>query len=936
MLVLIHQENQLLFASVNGNDQTIQLDRFDLIYGKFAVNIAAGLDFVPGSKDMTFYLDAISSSIPYHLQGSISSDSVKLAGDYGTDVEVRFDKDLNIAGTAYVNNFPVVYEQLSVILSADTAFNYSKENGPEFQIVRFELEENDASSAYSPKLIFSGSGTKYGAQLTSITYTDLYSNLEGFADVTINVDETVFDSLGVNIKLKNPTISGEEIGVDVMISNPDQAPLNLDSIMNSLYISALAEINHFSLNRFMAVKNSNNEISATLSLTGTLDHPYALVNVDKLSFLLANEMVNAKGSVMMDDRDVTINNFEVLQSAWKVKDITGNLSLKDMIGSVDAVFETAGSKNIALPLHLVISDSYIPEGKFLPDNMFIKLSSAGLGGTMLKKPLPFEISAIYTPDFISFYSNDELGLVGSFTKQEGLYAQLNASDIISGNIIGIFQNNDLNLSITDIHAKLDKIVDFIAVEDFLTMNSGAIDGYISMNGTYDTPEFDGKLTISGMNLKLPSVFSENVSADRIVITAKENEISIPTTNFSIGKNHIFNFGTQIVLNKWVLNDLNVNFATLPKRALPLKLKTPVISVNGDVECNLLISMENQIMDLSGKISGEKVNIVSNLKDLTALNSSDKTTVAKFDEPRQEFYIRTNVDIFLGTHVMLNLNPLLRCIFAPNTAIKISLDSLNENYEVTGKLDIKSGDIAYVNRNFYIKEGSIKFNPTDITNPQITLRAETREKDEKGQNVRIILSAENQYLLDLTPRFSSIPAKSENQILSLLGQVLIADLNEVNSAAKTGEQAGQVAINLFTSAGDYAFQSIATRKLENALRDSLNFDIFSLRTNVFQSVSKQLLLGENNVPSLYSNFFDVSTVYIGAMMNLSMDNSANDRDFILHPEIGFEYEVPFLNKNWQFIQDMNASFRFGLAGDWNINESINVVPSLSMSLLWRLN
>jgi hypothetical protein len=57
---------------------------------------------------------------------------------------------------------------------------------------------------------------------------------------------------------------------------------------------------------------------------------------------------------------------------------------------------------------------------------------------------------------------------------------------------------------------------------------------------------------------------------------------------------------------------------------------------------------------------------------------------------------------------------------------------------------------------------------------ITLTAETREKDEKGENVRIILSVENQYLQSLTPKISSVPAKSEAELRTLLGDIIMAD------------------------------------------------------------------------------------------------------------------------------------------------------------------
>ena len=116
-----------------------------------------------------------------------------------------------------------------------------------------------------------------------------------------------------------------------------------------------------------------------------------------------------------------------------------------------------------------------------------------------------------------------------------------------------------------------------------------------------------------------------------------------------------------------------------------------------------------------------------------------------------------------------------------------------------------------NRNFYIKSGAIKFNPEELSNPIVTFRAETREKDFKGQTVKIIMSVENQYLDKMEPRFSSEPAKSENDILTMLGQIVVADSNK--------------ATDFLFAASDYALQSTVMRSMENKLRDLLNFDIF---------------------------------------------------------------------------------------------------------------
>ena len=63
-------------------------------------------------------------------------------------------------------------------------------------------------------------------------------------------------------------------------------------------------------------------------------------------------------------------------------------------------------------------------------------------------------------------------------------------------------------------------------------------------------------------------------------------------------------------------------------------------------------------------------------------------------------------------------------------------------------------------------------------------------------------------------------KSENEIKLLLGQIVLADSESVG--------------DLVLSAGEYYLQSTVVRQIENKLRDSLNFDIFSVRTNILKN------------------------------------------------------------------------------------------------------
>jgi len=912
------KDNQLLLLSIDGNEQSIQLSRFNLIFGAFAMEATASLDSMPDSKDKFYTLDIISSSIPYHFTGTIMPEVVTVTGTYNTDAEIRFTGDGNLEGFALFKELPVIVAGKTFLISLDTLFDYTKLQGPQITLQHFQLEQNDPNVSINPRLELSGSATKYGAQINNISYTDLYSSLRGNSDLTVNLNEKILESAGIQMNLRD-NLTEEAFVIDATVSNPDMVLLSKENVFNSLYVNAMIEASNFSLNRFMSVKNDNNALTASLYLSGTLEHPYATASIQRLNFLLNDEIIFGSGSVILEERNLSLNDFILEGTSWNVKDVSGELSISDYSGSLQATLSTKGEKNIIMPLVLSVEDSYRAEGEKLPESLTAKLSCPGLEGSLLKKPIPFDLYLNYTKDFLSFYSSDNLGIMGTFSPSEGLYASWNMKELLSTEISGSFSNKASSyIKFSNINIELSRLLNNLTFDDFIKINQGLLKGSVTIRTPFDSPDFKGAVSVANPVLQLPFLFEQRLSTDKILVTASNNEFSVAESSYNLKNTPKFKMNARLYMNKWSMDRFDLKIATLENQFVPVKLKTPFMKLSADTECDFTMALENKNLDLQGTIFTENLDVISDIADLTRLRGEESNS------PSSDISVTTDLNLNIGTHGVLNFNPLLRCVFVPHTSIKCRIDSASNSYQLDGSLDLKSGDVAYLNRNFYIKEGSIKFNPLDIANPQVTIRAETREKDTSGQTIRIILSAENQYLLDFNPRFSSIPAKSESEIQLLLGQIVLAD----------SESVGQFMV----SAGEYYIQSTIIRNIENKLRDLMNFDIFSVRTNILQNTinlnsprnkTKELTIG---------NFFDNSTVYIGkyigsalyvdAMLNMSASDY-RDTDYLsansilFQPEFGLELELPVLNIRWDMA--------------WNIVPGMafqSFVPSTSVSLNWK--
>ena len=915
---------QYLMLSGSGNEQSVQLNQLSLILGSYAVTASASLDAMSDSNELFFDTDIVAGSVPYHFSGVFMPEVIKLAGNYGMDFEFR-SQNKNIDAAFILDGLPFVVGNLSFILSADCAFNYNEQNGPTFQVSRFEIEEVSSVSSVNPKLLFTANATKYGAQINSISYSDMYSMLSGNADIALNMNGKLFESASISGTMQNH-FSEEKIDVDATLSNPEGLALNAASIMNSLYLNSQIDINRFGLSRFTKSNNANDELTASLALSGTLEHPFASASISSLTLFTGTEVISGTGVVILEDRDISVEEFKIGSDNWSLKDVKGGFSLESMTGDFDAsVFADLGEKNVELPFKVSITDSDIAENSLIPKSMVVSITSDGIRGSFIRKSVPFGLTAMISDDIVTFYSSDNIGLFGSFRMNGEVSASVRTGDFLSAEFTGNVLASKIALKLNNINCNLAALCSYLNIDDFIKVNSSILKGHITLNGSFMSPEFGGGFTLSNMDFMLPMVFNQPIKSEKILITIVNSEFNFYETTFMIKNNkQTFKASCKLAMNQWLLDYMDVKLETPGKSTIPLNLKMPFFSVEGDTGFDVRLYFENNTFDIDGSLFFEKLGV---MVDVTKISTLESDSASDFDVA-----VRTNLDVKFGTHTNLNVNPLMRCILVPNTQMLVKIDSVASLYEIDGQIKLKSGDIAYLNRNFYIKEGSLKFNQGDIANPLVTIRAETRERDVNDQTVRIILSAENQSIFNFNPVFSSIPAKSDSEIRSLMGQIVLADADNAS--------------DFLLSASDYVLQSAVIRNLENKLRDSLNFDIFSLRTNILQntlsSVTGNVFARDgaiNNNSFTIGNLLDNSTVYIGkyfgsvlyvdAMLHLSAQTptSVLDEDITrlsFKPEFGMELELPIVNIRWNMAPNIDALMRQ------------QYVPSTSISLNWKFS
>lgn len=913
------EENQVVMLSLNGNDESLQIDNFSLIFNKIAFECAATFE-TPNKKDLLFTLDLKSGAVPYHFSGSKTENVVTVSGDY--DFFAMFDwsnlKSKELAASISFEGFPIVFNNNSLLFTTNIFANYDSLNGPVVNVLNFGAEFSSHQNNLNPKFQCSGNITKYGAQFNNVSYTDTYSLLDGYANVMYNSNGTIFDSVSVLLNLTNPT-NEESISLDAKFSNPDLQELSLQNLIDAMYMDIQLQLNKINLNRVAITKHESNQLSGSIYAGGAIKNPYIVLNVENIKMLFASNFMEAKGVAIVEDRIISTEDFEVDFSGLKFNNIMLNASLDTFTAHGETVLQSEfDGLEMNFPMYLDITDTVISENGFIPESFKIDFNIKNTYGPFLLKPISLSLSAIYANEKLSLFSNDNSNIFGTLTTKGILDLSISATDYLNAKIDGFVGLNDVDLKLYDLNINIKNILSYLNIGHIIQVEHGKLEGYVNLEDSFSNPFLKGNVKIENPSFKLPMFCKDLITVNRLLATISKDEIKFIPTIFKVKNKEKVSAEAVIYLNKWSLDHIEASLRTLENEVVKGGLDLPEFKAWGDALFELGIYFENNVLQVNGSVSGENIDFSSGMSQITGL------TMRK-NRSKTPMKIVANVDVNLGTHSKVNFDPLLRCVLAPNTKIKVVVDQQVDFYQILGDVIIRSGDIAYLNRNFYIKTGKVIFNPNDIINPIITINAETREKDEKDESVRIILTAENQYLQSLNPKFSSIPAKSEAELRTLLGEIVIADSN--------------TASNFLFAAGDYAIQSAVFRKMENKLRDLMNFDIFSLRTNILQNT---LNLGINNSQNyskitlatlldnttLYIGKYLTSTIYFDAMLHVSLEDKLMNNfngvgTLIFQPEIGLELESPFLNVRWNLAPDINALMKK------------QFVPQTSVTLSWKL-
>ncbi len=344
----------------------------------------------------------------------------------------------------------------------------------------------------------------------------------------------------------------------------------------------------------------------------------------------------------------------------------------------------------------------------------------------------------------------------------------------------------------------------------------------------------------------------------------------------------------------------------------LKARFGVLHAEGSGSGTLHVSGDDRKTNIGGSI------VVSDCRITLG-----KAEIVKFVPEESPTY--ANLTVETGRRVEFHWPseavPVVQTTASPGGKVVIAYRGDTGAFTVKGRTGVQGGEIYYFDRSFIMRKGSITFNENEATfDPWITARAEVREWDPStSAEARIFLDADGPFS-KFSPQFSSDPPHSNSDIMAMLGAPI------VNQAQSQG--VGMAALMY----SDILGQSLVLRPFEQKVRQVLNLDMFSVRTQILQNLVAERVFGTTINPLdntsvslgkyLGNDLFLEMLVRLQQPQNpvsvLTSTGGIMPESTALQPdlELSIEWATPFFLLNWifdpqhpetMFLSDNSLSF-----------------------------
>jgi hypothetical protein len=580
-----------------------------------------------------------------------------------------------------------------------------------------------------------------------------------------------------------------------------------------------------------------NAIQGTLSIAGTvtgpLSAPAADVSVSLRQGRLGSDSLSLDGRVLARPDGIDVTSVSAAYLAHRLTGGAGSLDFKKGTFAFKGQFQTEVFADV-IGAAVALEGSYSNAGGIpLTSRVFDlglrgKLSLNGIKVAGADVP-GWAIAFRTIAGEISFDGGPGNSLHGWIDPQLSFSALLQDPLPITGTIQGRIAQDRIHAAF-DVDSFDILVLNSILKSPSLNMGAGPTpvvrftagvgSGRLVVDGEVNDPDFTGQLDIVGGGI-LTAYSPEEAGPIRTSLVFDGKGFHIPKTHASAGGARLI-AEASFSIDHWIPMTWDVAIATEAQSTVRLRARFGILNAEGSGSGTLHVSGDDRKTNIGGSI------LVSDCRITLG-----KASIVKFVPEESPTY--ANLTVVTGRRVEFHWPsedvPVLRTTASPGGKIAITYRGDTGAYTVKGGTGVQGGEIYYFDRSFIMKKGSITFNENEATfDPWITARAEVREWDPSTTaEVRIYLDADSPFS-KFSPRFSSDPPHTDADILAMIGAPL------VNRAESQG--IGMAALMY----SDILGRNLVLRPFEQKVRQVLNLDMFSVRTQILQNLVAQKVLG----------------------------------------------------------------------------------------------
>ena len=820
-------------------------------------------------SDIGFSLGANYLNLSWRIDGQIlDMSSLTIRSHDGLNAGGSISNSGAISGYVEAVDFPLPINNQTAFFNCYITLRYSSRDLWQLDVNHFNAKDLDLPGG-SANAGISGLADQSGAVFNNLKFSDGISALGGSASFSWEDD---FNNLRVTINMS------EDASRNLSARNGSHSYDSgefyfFNASINEGLFDFNAEVSRMRLDRFF--NNNGREILASAEAK--------LTNDDFLINNLVMEFSDIKTFLPKVELSRTKN---LIQASAEIQ---GFLLEKKIQGYVDF---NANFKPIDSWLE-ISSLLYSIDGSFRTENL-------QYGDIKSQEPFIFVFSRSGGAFTLSGGPKNMLRL--EMDRDGNFFAGLSSPLPIRSSIVGNLKDGYINASCPDLYIDLPALWAMLPPLPVFGIEGGYITGNINVRGPVGDPEFFGSARGTSFRLLVPQHIERELRPVPFNIAIEGNEMNFGPVITQVGGG-MGNVSGWFNFSRWLPKSFGIDISVPRETPIPFGINITSFVARGDASGKLYLHMEDDIFNIRGDLFANNTEMGLNTDEM--LQSQGTEIFADSLIP-----IVVNMTITSGPTVEFiwpNANfPILRASAELGTVINVSADSMNGQFSINSDVKIRSGEIFYFERNFYIRQGVLVFRENETQfNPRLSARAEIRDRTDTGP-VTISMIIENEPLLTFIPRFEANPVLTQLEIYSLLGQSL---------GNMQGNEDPEVAQRFFlTSTTDFLAQIVVVRQFERQVRNVLNLDMFSVRTQILQNaVLNAAGLGQTPVDrnSRVGNYFDNTTVfggkYIGQDMFIqgmvSMRYDENDLSISglkFEPDIGVELQSPFFNIRWDFF------------------------------------